>query len=158
MRTVRCCSRLLIECWARSWMRRIWSRRRFFAGSGRGLSTVESERAFLTTILTRLCIDHFAPPGSDANSMLVCGYPSRSWVRRMRTRGGRIGAPGEHFHGVSGTAGGASPAERACFLLHEVFGYGYAEISDITGEREVNCRQMVSRSGGESPMAVRDSR
>jgi hypothetical protein len=26
-----------------------------------------------------------------------------------------------------------SPAERAVFLLHEVFGYGYAEIAEITG-------------------------
>jgi DNA-directed RNA polymerase specialized sigma24 family protein len=34
-----------------------------------------------------------------------------------------------------------SPAERAVFLLREVFGYGYQEIADITGKSESACRQ-----------------
>ena len=39
-----------------------------------------------------------------------------------------------------------SPTERAVFLLHEVFGYDYAEIAEITGKSEANCRQISVRA------------
>ena len=39
-----------------------------------------------------------------------------------------------------------SPTERAVFLLREVFGYDYAEIADITGKSEPNCRQIFARA------------
>jgi RNA polymerase sigma-70 factor (TIGR02957 family) len=39
-----------------------------------------------------------------------------------------------------------TPAERAVFLLHEVFGYDYKEIAEITGKSEVNCRQILARA------------
>jgi RNA polymerase sigma-70 factor (ECF subfamily) len=39
-----------------------------------------------------------------------------------------------------------SPAERAAYLLREVFGYEYAEIAGIIEQSEVNSRQLVSRA------------
>src|SRR6202161_1543250 len=39
-----------------------------------------------------------------------------------------------------------SPTERAVFLLHEVFGYDYREIAEITGKSEPNCRQILTRA------------
>ena len=39
-----------------------------------------------------------------------------------------------------------SPAERAVFLLREVFGYGYPEIAEITGKTEAACRQIFARA------------
>src|SRR5204862_3030804 len=39
-----------------------------------------------------------------------------------------------------------SPAERAVFMLREVFGYGYPEVARITGKTEVNCRQIFTRA------------
>jgi RNA polymerase sigma-70 factor (ECF subfamily) len=39
-----------------------------------------------------------------------------------------------------------TPTERAVFLLHEVFGYSYQEIADITGKSEPNCRQIFARA------------
>jgi RNA polymerase sigma-70 factor (ECF subfamily) len=39
-----------------------------------------------------------------------------------------------------------TPAERAVFLLHDVFGYGYDEVSDIVGRTEANCRQIARRA------------
>ncbi|MDF3056612.1 MAG: polymerase subunit sigma-70 [Rariglobus sp.] len=38
------------------------------------------------------------------------------------------------------------PAERAVFLLREVFGYDYAETAAIVGKSEANCRQIVRRA------------
>ena len=39
-----------------------------------------------------------------------------------------------------------APAERAVFLLREVFSYGYGEIAGITGKTEAACRQVFARA------------
>src|SRR5258707_8035388 len=39
-----------------------------------------------------------------------------------------------------------SPVERAVFLLHDVFSYGYDEIARIVGKSEHNCRQLATRA------------
>ncbi len=39
-----------------------------------------------------------------------------------------------------------SPEERASFLLHEVFGYPFAEIAGILNKSEAACRKLVSRA------------
>ena len=39
-----------------------------------------------------------------------------------------------------------NPVERAVFLLGEVFGYDYGEISRLVGKSEVNCRQIARRA------------
>lgn len=39
-----------------------------------------------------------------------------------------------------------SPVERAVFLLHDVFGFGYDEVSRIVGKSEANCRQLAVRA------------
>ena len=39
-----------------------------------------------------------------------------------------------------------TPVERAVFLLHEVFGYPYAEIAPIVGKSEAACRQLAKRA------------
>ena len=39
-----------------------------------------------------------------------------------------------------------SPEQRAVLLLHDVFGYGYPEITQIVGKREDNVRQLATRA------------
>jgi len=39
-----------------------------------------------------------------------------------------------------------NPVERAVFLLHDVFDYGYDEIAAIVDKSEPNCRQLASRA------------
>jgi len=39
-----------------------------------------------------------------------------------------------------------APAERAVFLLREVFGYEYSDIAGITGKTEAACRQIFARA------------
>jgi RNA polymerase sigma-70 factor (ECF subfamily) len=39
-----------------------------------------------------------------------------------------------------------SPLERAVFLLREVFGFEYEEISQMVGRSKAACRQLVSRA------------
>jgi RNA polymerase sigma-70 factor (ECF subfamily) len=39
-----------------------------------------------------------------------------------------------------------SPVERAVFLLHDVFGYGYGEVARTVRKSEDNCRQLATRA------------
>jgi RNA polymerase sigma-70 factor, ECF subfamily len=39
-----------------------------------------------------------------------------------------------------------SPVERAAFVLHDVFGYGYEEIAAVIGKSGTNTRQIASRA------------
>jgi RNA polymerase sigma-70 factor, ECF subfamily len=39
-----------------------------------------------------------------------------------------------------------APDERAAFLLHEVFGYDYADIAAMLDKQQAACRQLVSRA------------
>ncbi|MGE7826818.1 RNA polymerase sigma factor SigJ [Paenibacillus sp. NPDC093718] len=39
-----------------------------------------------------------------------------------------------------------SPTERAVFVLREALGFEYAEIADLIGKREANCRKVMSRA------------
>ena len=39
-----------------------------------------------------------------------------------------------------------TPVERAVFLLHDVFDYGYDEIAEIVGKTRENCRQLALRA------------
>ncbi len=39
-----------------------------------------------------------------------------------------------------------TPVERAVFLLHDVFDYGYDEVAEIVGKSEANCRQFAVRA------------
>lgn len=41
-----------------------------------------------------------------------------------------------------------SPAERAAFLLHDVFDSGYGEVATTLGRTEAACRQLVARARG----------
>jgi RNA polymerase sigma factor (sigma-70 family) len=37
-----------------------------------------------------------------------------------------------------------TPAERVAFVLHDVFGYPFAEVADVTGRSPAACRQLAS--------------
>jgi RNA polymerase sigma-70 factor (ECF subfamily) len=105
-----------------------------------------SVKAYLTTIVTRLCIDHLRSARSRREEYVGIWLPEPLLVDESDD-------PAE----ASLTAESVSvaflvvletlaPIERACFLLREVLGYGYGEVAEIVGESEANCRQMVSRA------------
>ncbi|WP_410787211.1 RNA polymerase sigma-70 factor [Kribbella sp. C-35] len=39
-----------------------------------------------------------------------------------------------------------TPAERAAYVLHEAFAYGYREVAELIGTTEANARQLASRA------------
>jgi len=106
---------------------------------------VRSPKAFLTTIVTRLCLNHLALSRvrlehEDAPFLLE-NLPSQAR------------SPAEHaeFTDALGEAltmvlASLSPVERTVFLLREAFEFDYADIALVVDRSEENCRQILSRA------------
>ena len=118
---------------------------RFHREAGKG-TAIESPKAYLSTITTRLSIDQLRS----------------ARVRRERYFGTWLPEPvlTEDEPDVAPHAETAdslsmaflvlleslSPVERAVFLLREVFDYEYEEIARVVGKSEDNCRQIAVRA------------
>lgn len=107
-------------------------------------AAIQSPKAFLSTVITRLCLDqlksarvkreeYFGPwlpeplVTVDAPDELLARHESISMAFLLLLET-------------------LSPVERAVFLLREVFDYDYGAIAQIVGKSEANCRQLHSRA------------
>jgi RNA polymerase sigma-70 factor (ECF subfamily) len=107
---------------------------------------IQSPKAYLTAIITRLCIDHLRSARVQRESYLG------PWLPEPLLTDDTTGAA--ELAALSDSLSMAflvlleklSPLERAVFLLREVFDYDYAEIAPIVGKTEANCRQLVRRA------------
>src|SRR5712691_10683960 len=100
---------------------------------------VRSPKAFLITIITRLCINHL----------------QSARVRREEYVGQWLPEPLISDEGSDPDSLSIAflvllerlnPMERAVFILREVFDYEYAEIAAAVGQSEANCRQILRRA------------
>src|SRR4029453_12165069 len=105
---------------------------------------VESPRAYLTTIVTRLCIDHLRSARGRREEYVG------PWLPEPVVAVEPPAEPGEMAESCSMAflvlLESLTPAERAALLLREVFDYEYAEVATILGKSEANCRQLVRRA------------
>jgi RNA polymerase sigma-70 factor (TIGR02957 family) len=110
---------------------------------------VEFPKAYLATITTRLSIDHLRSARVRRESYVGTWLPEPL----IGTGFGDESDPAE----LAETSDSLSmaflvlleslaPAERAVFLLREVFGYDYQDIADATGKTEAACRQIFTRA------------
>src|SRR5215472_339283 len=127
---------------------------RWYAMPRQQQDAIESPGAWLTTVASRICLD-------------VLGSAR---ARRERYVGDWIPEPlPERTEWISGRPGGTpadpadritldeslhmaflvvlesvTPAERVAFILHDVFGYSFAEVAQIVGRTPAACRQLAS--------------
>jgi len=107
---------------------------------------IRSPKAFLITIVSRLCINHLqsarlqreeyvgqwlpeplaTDPGSDPSGVLQADESLSMAFLVMLER--------------------LTPVERAVFLLREIFDHEYSEIAATLGLSEANCRQILRRA------------
>jgi RNA polymerase sigma-70 factor (ECF subfamily) len=109
-------------------------------------TVVESPKAFLTTVATRLAIDQLRSARAKHETyfgpwlpepLLTAAEPDPAEVAEMAD------SLSLSFLVLLETL---SPVERAVFLLREVFDYGYDEIAEIVDKSEANCRQIFGRA------------
>jgi RNA polymerase sigma factor (sigma-70 family) len=127
---------------------------RWYAMSRQQQEAIESAGGWLTTVASRICLDLLRS----------------ARARRERYVGEWIPEPlPEPTEWISGRPGGTTadpadrvtldesvsmaflvvlesmtPAERVAFILHDVFGYSFAEVAQITGRTPAACRQLAS--------------
>jgi RNA polymerase sigma-70 factor (ECF subfamily) len=106
---------------------------------------VEAPSAYLTTIVTRLCIDQLRSARSRRETYKGPWLPEPV----------ELGAPepGDSAELADSLSLAflvlleeLQPVERAAFLLHDVFDYPYEQIATIIDRTEATCRQLVSRA------------
>jgi RNA polymerase sigma-70 factor (ECF subfamily) len=104
-----------------------------------GAEEVAAPKAFLGTVVTRLAIDHLRSARVRRET-----YPG-PWLPEPL-----VGDAPAELEDVSMallvTLESLTPVERAVFLLHDVFDYGYDEIAEIVGKSRENCRQLALRA------------
>lgn len=100
---------------------------------------IQSPKAYLTTIVTRLCLDHLKSAKTQREQYVGTWLPEPIFTEQVASR-----EPDE-TETVSMAfmvlLENLSPVERAVFLLREVFDYDYAAIAAIVNKSEVNCRR-----------------
>src|SRR4029453_14346060 len=109
---------------------------------------VESPKAFLSAIVTRLSIDHLR--SAQARREVYVG----EWLPEppLTADDPRLD-PARHAEQADSLSLAflvlleqLTPVERAVFLLHDVFAYGFDETAEIVGKRPDNCRQLAVRA------------
>jgi RNA polymerase sigma-70 factor (ECF subfamily) len=106
----------------------------------------ENPKAYLTTVTTRLAIDYLRSARVRRESYVG------TWLPEPLLADDGLG-PAERAEMADSLSmaflvllESLSPAERAVFLLREVFGYDYPEIAEAIGKSEANARQLFSRA------------
>ncbi|HEX2491720.1 MAG TPA: RNA polymerase sigma factor SigJ [Blastocatellia bacterium] len=104
---------------------------------------IRSPEAWLVTVVTRLCIDRLRSAAAERET-----YPGM-WLPEPLFGE----SPDEQVELASNLSMAfmillerLAPAERAAFLLRDVFDCPYSEIARIIGKSEAACRQIVSRA------------
>jgi RNA polymerase sigma-70 factor (ECF subfamily) len=107
---------------------------------------VESPKAWLSTVVTRLCINHLKSARVQREAYVG------PWLPEPLVSGLSVD-PGENAK-LSESLSLAflvlleslNPTERAVFVLREVFNYEFSEIAPIVEKTEANCRQILARA------------
>ena len=115
-----------------------------------GQEPIESPKAYLATITTRLAIDQLRSARARRESYVGPWLPEPLLTRGAGDLSADVAAAAEMSDSLSMAflvvLETLTPLERAVFLLHDVFGYGYDELAAIVQKSEVNCRQLASRA------------
>jgi RNA polymerase sigma-70 factor (ECF subfamily) len=107
---------------------------------------IESPRAFLVTIISRLCINHLQSARVRREEYVGEWLPEPIVTDPSSDPFGMIKVDESLSMAFLVLLERLTPIERAVFLLREVFEYEYSEIAKIVGQSEVNCRQILRRA------------
>jgi RNA polymerase sigma-70 factor (ECF subfamily) len=108
---------------------------------------ITSLRAWLSVVVTRLAIDH------ERSARVRREEYVGQWLPEPLLTDEDAGDPAARAEQADSLSMAfllvlerLNPVERAVFLLHDVFGYGYPEVAGIVGKSEANCRQVAVRA------------
>jgi RNA polymerase sigma-70 factor (ECF subfamily) len=107
----------------------------------------ESPKAYLSAVTTRLAIDQLRSGRARKESSIGEWLPEPLLTDEQSAEAARDAEDADSLSvAFLLLLARLSPVERAVFLLHEAFDYGYDEIALIIGKSEDNCRQLAVRA------------
>jgi RNA polymerase sigma-70 factor (ECF subfamily) len=107
---------------------------------------VRSPKAFLVTTVSRLCINHLQSARVQREHAVGQWLPEPVVTGASDDPLGVLRVDESLSMALLVLLERLTPIERAVFLLHEAFGYRYAEIAKTLGQSETNCRQIFHRA------------
>lgn len=112
------------------------------------LESIRSPKAFLSTVITRLCLNQL-----DTARVKREAYIGPWLPEPLLTAEDQSPSPADEVEMRESISVAflvlletLTPVERAVFLLRQVFEYEYAEIAAMVGKDEAACRQLFSRA------------
>ena len=107
------------------------------------LSEVASPKAYLSTIVTRLCLNVLESARARRESYVGTWLPEPV----LTTADAGVLSDEESISlAFLKLLENLTPLERAVFLLHEVFDYDYADVAQMLDRSEAACRKLFSRA------------
>ncbi len=107
---------------------------------------VQNPRAFLSTVVTRLCLDRLKEARHRRESYVGTWLPEPLLAENSQRE-----TPAEELAVDASVAlmlalERLSPLERAAFLLHDVFDMNFSEVAASLDRDEATCRKLASRA------------
>ncbi len=128
---------------------------RWYAMSGQQREAIQSPGGWLTTVASRICLDLLGSARARRERYVGQWIPEplpepTEWINGRS--GGMIeGDPADRVTldesitmAFLVVLESMTPAERVAFILHDVFGYSFAEIAQVVGRTPAACRQLAS--------------
>ena len=107
---------------------------------------IRSPDAFVTTVATRLSIDHLRLARVQREEYLGPWLPEPVSDDVLEDGAAAAVVADTLSFALLSMLEALGPVERAAFLLREVFGYGYDEVAEVLDRSESACRQLVARA------------
>lgn len=121
----------------------------FLRWSGVERDEVQSPRAYLVTVVTRLCIDQLRSARIRRETYFGPWLPDPVLTgadSQILDLGDRAELADSLSMAFLVLLESLTPVERAVFLLREIFGFDYPEVAGMVGRTAVNCRQIALRA------------
>jgi RNA polymerase sigma-70 factor (ECF subfamily) len=107
---------------------------------------IKSPRAYLVTILTRLCLTYLESAQVRRQEYYGQWLPEPLLTDLSDPISTALEVPESLSMAFLVLLERLTPMERGVFLLREVFDYDYDEVGQILGQTEENCRQVLHRA------------
>ena len=118
----------------------------FLRWHGTDTAAIETPGAWLTTVVTRLALNHLESARVKRESYIGPGLPEPLLDDGHALASDRAELSDSLSIAFLTILERLTPRERAVFLLRDVFDYEYAEIAKMVDLTEANCRQVFHRA------------
>ena len=109
-------------------------------------TAIRDPRAFLVTVITRLCINQLQSARARREQYFGQWLPEPLFTQSAVESPAISRMDGSLSIAFLMLLERLTPVERAVFLLREVFDYEYTEVAAMLGRSEANCRQILKRA------------